>query len=640
MSNTKLLYKQNIINTFCEKYQITKENLIENNCNNVNYFRYICFKYNDFIRNIEIPTIPKKSIFEAVLIEFNIFPHLEFLIRNSIIKLGDKWCHTVICGNNNYKFIQNMCENISSNITVIKLDIDTMNINDYNLFLTSLNFWDMIKGEKILIYQEDSIIFNKNIEEFIHYDYVGSPFLKTDNHTPNSVGSGKFSLRTKSIMVKILNNISPHSTPFNKSTLEYMKNNNLTYPPEDIYYSKNIQELGIGTIADYETANNFSSEYFFNPESFGGHRIWNTGDIWKNKLKIDFNYKNYLPNSDVSKYLDFCKLDKSHNKTIINKNAFDIDLFFCNVVNNLKMNNENDIIKYVQLIGINGFIYHPKQLINIFPNIKLYTFLNNIFIMYKLNIYTASDFVDRYLYNITYEKLSKILIRNRYDNLNTNYSTIILVFIGNEDRGNDLLIRLIRYKNIETFNVAFCFNLNSKLADKMKDKIKENFEFYSVYECKECGTDITPTLLMYDDISKKYKFEHIIKLQTKTIPKPYFELTNYLLLQPINRLQSLKIDNCNCVGHPDYYIGLKQDVFNNELKINNISDINIYNTFVGGTIFYCENWVFKKTLEFMIKKYKIYLFNNLYENNSINMSNSPIHFLERVFGSIQKDITE
>ena len=120
---------------------------------------------------------------------------------------------------------------------------------------------------------------------------------------------------------------------------------------------------------------------------------------------------------------------------------------------------------------------------------------------------------------------------------------------------------------------AFCFNLNSKLADKMKNKIKDNFEFYSVYECKECGTDITPTLLMYDDISKKNTFKHIIKLQTKTIIKPYDDLTNFLLSKTIYQIQSLKNDTCNCIGHPDYYIGLKEDIFNNELKLNNILDI-------------------------------------------------------------------
>lgn len=637
MSNTKLLYKQNIINTFCEKYNINKEALIENNCNNVNYFRYICFKYNSFMKNVELPKIPKKSNFEAVLIEFRPFPHLEFLIKNCIVKLGEKWAHTVICGNKNYDFMVGICKNISSNINVIKLDVDEMTTSQYNIFMTNLNFWNMLNGDKILFYQEDSIIFHKNIDEFLQYDYIGAPFPKNRNDTPNLVGDGGFSLRTKSIMMKILTVISPISTVYNSSTLEYIKQNNLSFPPEDIYYSKNAQELGIGIIADYETANKFACEHVYNNKSLGAHRVWLSDNEWKNKIKTVFNYSPYIPKSDLVKFLFFSKLDKIHDKTNINKNAFDVDLFFCNIVNNLKMKDDNEIIKYIQLIGINGFIYHPKQILNIFPNIKLYCFLNNIFIMYQLNIYTANNFVNRFLYNSNYNNIYNLLIRNRYENLNKNYDLLLLVFIGNEERGTDLLDKIVEYKNIEQFNIAFCFNLNSKLADKMKNKIKDNFEFYSVYECKECGTDITPTLLMYDDISKKYNFNHIIKLQTKTIIKPYIDLTNFLLSKTIYQIQSLKNDTCNCIGHPDYYIGLRDDIFNNELKLNNILDINIDNTFVGGTIFYCENWVFEKTLQFMKKKYKIYLFNNLYENNSINFSNSPIHFLERVFGSIKNN---
>ena len=638
MSNTKLLYKQHMINNFCEKYNISKEKLIENDCNNINYFRYTCFKYNDFMKYIELPSFPKKSNFETVLIEFRVLPHLEFLIRNCIIKLGDNWSHTIICGNNNYRFMSNMCNSISSNINIIKLNVDSLSPSEYNSFLCSLDFWNLLNGDKILIYQEDSIIFHKNINDFIHYDYIGCPFFNRQKDIEQLVGDGGFSLRTKSVMIQILNTSSPQSSIFMNSTLEYMQKHNLTYPPEDVYYSKNLKELGNGLIADYETATQFSYENIFNDNSLGAHRLWRSDNRWKTQIKTIFNYSTYIPNNDVVKYLHFCKLDANHNKTKLNPNAFDIDLFFCNIVNNLKMKEDGKIMLYIQSIGINGFIYHPKQIMNIFPNIKLYCFLNNVFVMYKLHIYTAYNFVNNFVYNITYDKIHNLLIRKRYDNLNPDISVLLLVFIGNEERGDDLLNRIIKYKEIESFNVSFCFNFNANLADKMKNKIKDNFDFYSVYECKECGTDITPTLLMYDDISKKYNFEHIIKLQTKTIIKPYNELTNFLLSRPIYKLRLFKNNTCNCIGHPDYYIGLKEDIFNNELKLNNISNLHIHYTFVGGTIFYCENWVFEKTLQLMKNKYRIYLFNNLYENNSINFSNSPIHFLERVFGSIQNNI--
>ena len=631
--NSKMLYKQNIINNFCNLYEIKKQDLVKND---LYYFRYICFKYNDFIKNINLPKIPVKSFNETVLIEFRQFPHLEFIIRNNILKLGSKWSHTVICGNLNYKFMIEICEKISTNINIIKVNIDYLTNDQYNKFLTSPSFWNMMNGEKILIYQEDSLIFKNNIEDFIKFDFIGAPFQKNRNDTPNYGGKGGFSLRTKSIMIKILNTISVKKTHYNSSTIEEMEKEDNIFPPEDVYFSKNLQELGIGLVANYDTALSFSSEKNFNNDSFGGQRFWLGNENWKNDIKLKYNYKTYKWNSDILLYLKHCNVDDSNNKVDTHKNAFDVDLYFCNTINNLQMENVYDVIKYIQLIAMDGYIYHPKQLINIFPNIKIYTFLGNIFIMYKLNIYLCQDFVNTFIYSNNFDNLTKILIKNRFFNLNVNYSPLLIVaFIGNEERGNDLIKRIIEYKKIQNFNVSFCFNLSSNIAEKMKNIIKDNFDYYAVYETKEFGTDITPTLLMYDDIIKKQKFPHIIKLQTKSILNQYTDLTDFLLNKPLYDLLYYSKINCNCIGHNDYYITLNEDIFNNELKLRFISELNISYSFVGGTIFYCPAITFDKTLQFMKANYRCYLFNNLYENNSINIHNSPIHFLERVFGVIK-----
>uniref|UniRef100_A0A6C0E0V2 DUF5672 domain-containing protein n=1 Tax=viral metagenome TaxID=1070528 RepID=A0A6C0E0V2_9ZZZZ len=632
--NSKLQYNQNIISTFSKAYSIDSNHTIMSS--DIHYFRYTCFKYNYFIKHIDIPKIPRQSIYETVLIEFREFPHLEFLIRNCIIKLGSKWAHTVICGNLNYKTIVSICNSISQNINIIKVNIDNLSPSEYNKFLTSTSFWNMLFGEKILIYQEDSIIFHEDITPFLKYDYIGAPFPIYQNDTPNSVGNGGFSLRSKNVMIKVLNTISIQKTVFNSCTLTYMDNMNLKFPPEDVYFSKNIQELALGTVADYDTASLFSSETIFNENSLGGHKFWLSNSNWKKQLSSAFKYAVYKPTSDLDSYLNYLNLDATYNQNYANKNAFDVDLYFCNYVNKLSMESPIDIIKYIQLIGLHGHIYHPKQITNIFPNSKIYTFLNDLFIVHKLNVYKVNDFVNKYLYNTTYEKLTKLLIKNRYYNLNEKVPLLLLVFIGNEERGNDLINRIINYKKIQlVFNVAFCFNLNKNIAEKLKHKIKNNFEFYAVYECKECGTDITPTMLMYDDITKLNKFQHVIKLQTKSITKDYTELTDYLLSVPLETLITFKNKNCNCIGHPNYYIKVNKDIFNNELKLRNLSKLNIDFSFVGGTIFYSPASILDKTLEFMQSSYRSYLLNNLYENNSINLHNSPIHFLERVYGTIK-----
>ena len=62
-----------------------------------------------------------------LLIEFRKFPHLEFLLRNTMIKFPD-WNHTIVCGNINEDFIRHICFKICNGtnalINIIKLNID------------------------------------------------------------------------------------------------------------------------------------------------------------------------------------------------------------------------------------------------------------------------------------------------------------------------------------------------------------------------------------------------------------------------------------------------------------------------------------------------------------------------------------
>jgi hypothetical protein len=620
----------NTIQNFFNIYNTTDHEIL---VNDHMYFRYMCFKYIKLIRNIHIDNFEQNNKNEAVLIEYRCFPHVEFLIRNTIIKLSNNWSHTVICGNLNYDFMVEMCKNISPNIKIIKTNYNNLVPSEYSKLLTSLSFWKLLHGEKILIYQEDSIIFHKNIEKFLHFDYIGAPFPKRHNDTPNSVGNGGLSLRSKNIMIKIINTISVEDTIFEDSTLMYMSNTNSYFPPEDIYFSKNMQELNIGKVADWDSAYQFSSERIYNPNSFGGHKFWISNSKWKSKLKTLFKYLEYRPHNDILKYLKYNKISKHLDRTKDIKNAFDVDLFFCSNVNKLNTNNTDEILKYIKQTGIKGFIYHPKQIFNIYPMIKIYNFMNDIYISHNNNIYTASNFTNEYIYNKTYEELYNKLIKKKFDALNSEISLLILVFIGNEDRGGNLINKIIEYKKIQKINVSFCFNSN-EISKKFKNKIKDNFKNYSIYISKDFGTDITPTLLMYDDISKNYNFKHIIKLHTKSITDQYEDLTDYLLSVPLATL-ILKKRVSNCIGHEKYHVYLKNDIFNKILLFNHHTELNINKTFVAGTIFYSENKVFDSVLKFIKKNnFRSYVLNNLYENNTINKNYSPIHFLERLFGVI------
>ena len=626
MKNTKNVNKKK----FLKIYKTNEDNLLNNN--HV-AFRYLCYKYMENIRSIEIPEFIQGNELETVFIEFRKFPHIEFIIRNAILKLDNKWSHTIICGNTNYKLIKKICKKISSNIKILKTDFDNLKPSEYSKFLASNDFWDLLCGEKILIYQEDSFIFKDNINDFLEFDFIGAPFPKTENDTPNSVGNGGLSLRSKSIMKEVINTITMDETNFEDSTLNYMTMTNSYIPPEDVYFSKNMQELKIGKVADWNQAFQFSSERIYNPDSFAGHKFWLSNSKWKSQLTIQFNFIEYIFNSNIIDYLKYINLSSSFDKTTLIPNAFDVDIYFCNLVNKLNLKKKEEILRYIKNTGIKGNIYHPKQIVNIYTSARFFNILNNIYIKYSNCIYKADDFVENFIYKLSFEELTSKLIFKKYEKFNKNISLLVLVFIGNEEKGNDLIEKLIEYKKTQRMNVSFCFNSLS-IMNNLKLKIKDFFQYYAIYLSKEFGTDITPTLLMYDDISKNHEFKHIIKLHTKSITDQYEDLTKYLLSVPLKTL-CLKKHNSNCIGNENYYTILKDDVFNKQLLFSHHTYLNIEKTFVAGTIFYCENIVMQKVVDFVKNNnFKSYLLNNLYENNSINKNYSPIHFLERLFGII------
>jgi hypothetical protein len=430
-------------------------------------------------------------------------------------------------------------------------------------------------------------------------------------------------------------------TIFGSSIHQYMKKNSIDFTPEDIYFSKNMQDFFIGKVADYDSTFKISTESLINNDSFDGNKFCINDNHLENRMKTAFHYNEYLSKSDIRQYLKYIQLDDSYDKTHIRLNAFDVDLFFCNYVNNIIENyndkNENDkkmVMEFIKKKGLRGYIYHPKQLKNIFQNIHIFHFLNKICIEYNLKIYDAKVFVNNFLNNMTYKELFEKLIQKKYENFNNNFSLLLLVFVGNEQIGYDLIRKIYNYKKIQEFNIGFCFN-SKIIYNKFKSIIKNNFTYYSIYLSNELGTDITSTILMYDSIYRKYNFEHIIKLHTKSIKNQYNDLTNYLLNFPLIELLKKKNKNCNCIGHEKYYINLNDDLYNKVNLYEMSSFLNKKKCFVAGTIFYCPNKVFKETLEFMKKtNFRLYFFNNLYENNGINKNYSPIHFLERVFGTV------
>jgi len=128
--------------------------------------------------------------------------------------------------------------------------VEINDIRGYNKLLKSKNFWNKIKEENILIFQEDSRLLREGIEDFYEYDYVGAawdfyPF----------VGNGGLSFRHKSAMLKVLEVCNPE--------------NDIN---EDVYFAWGCNVLKLN-LAPVHVANKFSCETQFNLGTLGYHAV-------------------------------------------------------------------------------------------------------------------------------------------------------------------------------------------------------------------------------------------------------------------------------------------------------------------------------------------------------------------------------
>lgn len=125
-------------------------------------------------------------------------------------------------------------------------------MSDYNNLLTSKRFWRNMP-DKVLIFQHDSQILRSGIEDFLEWDFIGSPI----KHIEGCMNGG-LSLRDSNAMLKIINNI-----PFEG---EHINGN------EDIYFVNGLRQLS-GYLPSKEIAQQFSVETIFGLGSLGYHQI-------------------------------------------------------------------------------------------------------------------------------------------------------------------------------------------------------------------------------------------------------------------------------------------------------------------------------------------------------------------------------
>ena len=144
----------------------------------------------------------------AIIIEprKSMVPALEFVMNNVLDNLGQNWKLIVFPGSENKKDVEKIIKGLpaqkKSRASISDIGLETMTEASYNKLMMSKRVLDKIPTEMFLVIQTDSLICKQGkhlIDKFMKYDYVGAPWKGR-----NAIGNGGFSLRRKSVMLRVL----------------------------------------------------------------------------------------------------------------------------------------------------------------------------------------------------------------------------------------------------------------------------------------------------------------------------------------------------------------------------------------------------------------------------------------------------
>jgi hypothetical protein len=204
---------------------------------------------------LPLPRIPEKSRFAAVIVEPRNHPHLEYVIRNTMHFLDQGWALHIFCGQKNQETVRDIASRLPGHVHVHKMNSDNLTLHDYNLLLTSKDFWHQIDSEKIVIFQTDVLLRRKGLAKLIlspsNPGYIGSPW------PGGRIGNGGFSFRDKSLMLQVIDRV-PYQTVW----------------PEDIYFANAIYTHFSHKMPPTLLGTYFGMETQFSDVSVGAHKIY------------------------------------------------------------------------------------------------------------------------------------------------------------------------------------------------------------------------------------------------------------------------------------------------------------------------------------------------------------------------------
>lgn len=248
---------------------ITKDNIKTKTIENTNFI----------IKN-KLVTFNKNSKNVALMVESRIFPNTEFIIRQFCRYLPEDFNMYIYATDDIYDKYLNLANKLNNNIVVKILPYKLKSLKDYNDIMLDISFWKLFdQFDRVLIFQNDTMIYKYNIADFYQYDYIGAPWDFSRNIAKN-VGNGGLSMRNIKAMIYCLENENKVEIPFN---IGYEYDRKFVFNgkyPEDVFFSYAMLQFQYN-VADDMTASLFSIEScLYNNSTFGSHKL----SVHNNKL--------------------------------------------------------------------------------------------------------------------------------------------------------------------------------------------------------------------------------------------------------------------------------------------------------------------------------------------------------------------
>lgn len=198
---------------------------------------------------------------------------LKYVCKNFDKNMPKDWDMYVFHGKSNGYHAKDAVSEIKGrNIFLIPLKTDNLTPDQYNELFKSLDFWDQVKAENILVFQTDAVLCPASkytIQDFMKYDYIGCGSYNGAIGNSREVWGKNESIQNSFYGV---GGLSFRKNSFQKQCIRDYPNISPTYP-EDVFYSNCVEKSPNKPKAAVDLAN-FCTQDSFDRNSFGAHKTW------------------------------------------------------------------------------------------------------------------------------------------------------------------------------------------------------------------------------------------------------------------------------------------------------------------------------------------------------------------------------